>query len=66
MPDLQGWSDLSTGEGSSQEARGFGQGGEGAEGGSTGPVDGQPQGSRVGEAGEMPHDDLNWQRFGIV
>ena len=59
MPVVPGWRHLSTGKGGGSKARSGREDGEATEGGSPGPVDGQPQGARMGEAGEMPHADLN-------
>ena len=59
MPVVPGWRHLTSGEAGSSKAGGSWEDGEATEGGSPGPVDGQPQGARMGEAGEMPHADLN-------
>ena len=62
MPVVPGWRHFSSGEAGSSKARGSREAGEAVEGGSPGPVDGQPQGARLGEAGEMPHADLIGRR----
>ena len=58
MPVVQGGRHLTSGEASSSKARGGGEDGEAVEGGSPSPVDGQPEGARLGEEGEMPHAGL--------
>ena len=58
MSALQGWRHLTTGKGGSSEARGGREDGEAAQRGPQGPVDGKPEGSGVGEAGEVPHGGL--------
>ena len=58
MSAFSGWRHLTTSAGGSSEARGGWEDGEAAEGGQAGPVDGKPEGSRVGEAGEVPHGGL--------
>ena len=59
MPVVPGWRHLTSGEAGSSKAGSSWEDGEAAEGGSPGPVDGQPQGARMGEAGEMPHAGLS-------
>ena len=58
MSAFSGWSHLTAGAGGSSEARGGWEDEEAAERGPAGPVDGQPEGSRLGEAGEVPHGGL--------
>ena len=58
MSDFSGWSHFTPGAGGCSEARGGREDGEAAERGPQGPVDGKPEGSRVGEAGEVPHGGL--------
>ena len=58
MLALQGWCHFTAGEGGGSTARGGWEDGEAAERGPAGPVDGQPEGARVGEAGEVPHGGL--------
>ena len=58
MPVVPGWRHLTSGEAGSSKAGSSWEDGEAAEGGSPGPVDGQPQGARMGEAGEVPYGDL--------
>ena len=55
---LQGWRHLTAGEGGGSTTRGDWEDGEAAEGGPAGTVDGKPERSRVGEAGEVPHGGL--------
>ena len=56
---LEGRSDLATGKGGREEARGGRTGGAGAEGGADGPVDGNFEGTWMGKEGQMPHGALN-------
>ena len=58
MSAFTGGSHFTASTGGSSEARGGWEDGEAAERGPAGPVDGQPEGSRLGEAGEVPHGGL--------
>ena len=58
MSAFTGGSHFTASTGGSSEARGGWEDGEAAERGQAGPVDGQPEGSRLGEAGEVPHVGL--------
>ena len=52
--DLPSWSDLASGQRSGSEAGGAGTGREAVEGGEEGPVDGQPEGTGLGQEWKMP------------
>ena len=52
--DLPSWSDLASGQRSGSEAGGSGTGREAVEGGEEGPVDGQPEGTGLGQEWKMP------------
>ena len=54
MFDLPGRSDLASGQRSGSEAGGAGTGREAVEGGEEGPVDGQPEGTGLGQEWKMP------------
>ena len=60
MSALTGGSHFTASTGGSSEARGGWKDGEATERGPAGPVDGKPEaeGSRMGEAGEVPYGDL--------
>ena len=58
MSAFSGWRHLTTSTGGSSEARGGWKDGEAAQRGPAGPVDGKPEGSRMGEAGEVSYGDL--------
>ena len=54
MFDLSSWSDLTSGQRSGSEAGGAGTGREAVEGGEEGSVDGQPEGTGLGQEWKMP------------
>ena len=58
MSDFSGRSHLTPGKGGGTETRGGGEDGEAAERRPSGSVDGQPQGSWLGEVGEMSYGDM--------
>ena len=55
MSLVESGSDLSSGEGGWEEARGGREGGEGVEGGAEGTVDGNLEGAGLGEERQMPY-----------
>ena len=55
MPDLKGGGHLATGKGGSKEKGGVRKGGEGAEGGEEGTVDGDSARTRMGKERQMPY-----------
>ena len=55
MPDLKGGGYLATGKGGSKEKGGVRTGGEGAEGGEEGTVDGDSERARMGKERQMPY-----------
>ena len=59
MSPVEGGGDLSTGEGGREETRRCREGGEGAQRGAEGAVDGVPEGARVGKEVQMPYGALN-------
>ena len=61
MSLIESGSDLSSGEGGWEEARGGREGGEGVEGGAEGAVDGNPERARMGMEGQMPYGAVKRQ-----
>ena len=62
MFTLKSRSDLATGTGGREEAKGSRSGRDGAEGGDEGTVDGDTDGARLGKEGQMPHGVVRFEK----